>query len=186
MKEEVNKAAQVIKDGGVILYPTDTIWGLGCDPSNEEAVARIMKIKQRAPHKSFILLVDSEPRLKRYAKVIPDVCYDLMDYANRPITIVYPEGQHVSKTVLAEDGSIAIRLTNDPFCVALMRATKCGLVSTSANISNQNYTGNLNEMPSEIKNGVDYVVQLPLKNPNASPSQIIKIGRDSEVTIIRK
>lgn len=185
MKEEVEKAAKIIREGGVILYPTDTIWGLGCDPSNEEAVARIMTIKKRAPQKSFILLVDNEARLKRYAKMIPEVCYDLIDYANRPITIVYPQGQHVSEKVLGNDGSIAIRLTNDPFCVALMRATKCGLVSTSANISNQPYQA-LEQMPDEIKGAVDYIVPLPLKNPNARPSQIIKIGADSQVTIIRK
>ena len=185
MKEAVEKAAKIIREGGVILYPTDTIWGLGCDPSNEAAVERIVDIKKRAPHKSFILLVDNEPRLKRYAKIIPEVCYDLIDYANRPVTIVYPQGQHVSQQVLGSDGSIAIRITNDPFCVALMRATKCGLVSTSANISNQPYQA-LDQMPAEIKNAVDYIVPLPLKTPNARPSQIIKIGADSEVTIIRK
>jgi L-threonylcarbamoyladenylate synthase len=187
VKEEVDKAAKVIQAGGVLLYPTDTIYGLGCDPSNEEAVERIMKIKQRSLNKSFILLVDNEARLKRYAKVIPEVCYDLIDYADRPLTIVYPDGQHVSKQVLAEDGSIAIRLTNDPFCVALMRAAKCGLVSTSANISNQAYTGaSLDDMPESIKGEVDYIVDLPLNNPNAKPSQIIKIGVDSQVSIIRK
>lgn len=187
MREEVEKAAKIIKDGGVLLYPTDTIYGLGCDPSNEEAVDRIMKIKQRSPNKSFILLVDNEAKLQRYAKIIPEVCYDLIDYADRPLTIVYPEGQHVAKQVLAEDGSVAIRITDDPFCVALMRAINCGLVSTSANISNQAYTGDsLDDMPQSIKDSVDLVVDLPLRNPNSKPSQIIKIGKDSEVTIIRK
>ena len=186
MKEELEKASEVIKSGGVILYPTDTIWGLGCDPTNDAAIDKLLRIKQRDPSKSLIVLVNNEALLQRYVKEIPEVCYDLIDYADRPLTIVYPNGQYVSDKVKAEDNSIAIRLTKDPFCSKLIQRIKSGLVSTSANISNQPYIGDLDKLPEAIKDNVDYIVNLPLKNESAPPSQIIKIGADSEVTIIRK
>lgn len=186
MKEEIQKACDVVKNGGVILYPTDTIWGLGCDPNNEEAIKKLLMIKKRASNKNLIVLVNNEGLLQRYVKEIPDVCYDLLDYAERPLTIVYPNGQYVSKSVLGPENSIAIRVTKDVFCIQLIQKLKHGLVSTSANISNQAYTNNMDELPTEIKDHVDYIVNLPLKNDKQPPSQIIKIGADSSVTIIRK
>ncbi len=186
MKEELEKASEVIKNGGVILYPTDTVWGLGCDPTNDEAIEKLLSIKQRSPSKSLLLLVNNEALLQRYVKEIPEVCYDLIDFADRPLTIVYPNGQYLSKYVIAEDKSVAIRLTTDPFCTKLIQRIKCGLISTSANISNSEYKGDLEKLPEEIKKSVDYIVNLPLKNKLAKPSQIIKINRDGEVKIIRK
>lgn len=186
MKTEIEKACEVIKNGGVILYPTDTIWGLGCDPTNDKAIEKLLKIKKRAASKSLILLVHNEALLQRYAKTIPDVCYDLLDFAVKPLTIVYPQGQHVSDYVLGPDKSIAIRITKDPFCVQLIQKLKAGLVSTSANISNQPYLNNLDEIDAEIKSQVDYIVDLPLQDKSGIASQIIKIGADSQVTIIRK
>ncbi|MDA7804145.1 L-threonylcarbamoyladenylate synthase [Crocinitomix sp.] len=186
MKSEIEKAKLAIVNGGIILYPTDTIWGLGCDPSNEEAVDKLIRLKQRSPGKSLILLVHNEALLQRYVKNIPEVCYDLLDYSDKPLTIIYPKGQYASKKVMGTDGSFAIRVTKDPFCIALIQQLKHGLVSTSANISEQAYSNDIRNLPSSIRDNVDYIVNLPLKNQNAAPSQIIKIGADSEITIIRK
>lgn len=186
VKTEIEKAAEVIKNGGIILYPTDTVWGLGCDPSNEQAVNKLIEIKKRETSKSLLILVDSERMLQRYAKIIPDVCYDLLDCATTPLTIVYPKGQYVTANVLGEDGSIAIRMTTDPFCCQLMQKTKTGLVSTSANISGEPYDGDLSKMNTALRDQIDYIVNLPLANKNQKPSQIIKIGSNSEITIIRK
>ncbi len=186
MREEIEKAFNAIKDGGVILYPTDTIWGLGCDPNNERALERINKIKNRSKDKNFIILVDSERLLNRYAKVIPEVCFDLIDFTEKPLTIIYPKGQFVAKPVLAFDGSIGVRLVKDEFCVKLIQKLKSGLTSTSANISGEKSATNFEEISDQIKNGVDYIVNLPLSKKNVSPSQIIKISEKSEITIIRK
>lgn len=186
MKEEIQKALEVVRNGGVILYPTDTIWGLGCDPNNEEALEKILTIKKRSNNKSLIILVNDERLLQRYVKEIPDVCYDLIDYTERPLTIVYPKGQYLSEKVLGPNKSIAIRVTKDPFCIQLIQKLKHGLVSTSANISNETYQNDMDKLPADIKNNVDYIVNLPLKNDKQPPSQIIQIGADSEVTIIRK
>lgn len=185
MQEEVEKAAKVLQDGGVILYPTDTVWGLGCDPKNDAAIEKIDQLKNRQ-NKSYIILVDGHPLLQRYAKIIPEVCYDLIEYANRPLTIVYPKGQYVSEKVLGADGSIAIRIAKDKFCQQLIRKCKFGLVSTSANLTGSPTPLSLDDIPESIRNGVDYIVNLNLENPNQPPSQIIKIGENSEVTIIRK
>lgn len=186
MKEEIEKAYNVIKEGGIILYPTDTIWGIGCDPKNEKALAKINALKNRSTAKNFIVLVESERLLNRYAKVIPEVCFDLIDYANKPLTIIYPKGQFVAKDVLAADGSIGIRLVKDEFCSKLIQKLKSGLISTSANVSGEKSPSNFEDVSEVIKNGVDYIVNLPLEKKDISPSQIIKISEKSEVTIIRK
>jgi L-threonylcarbamoyladenylate synthase len=186
VKEEVEKAAQVIREGGVILYPTDTIWGLGCDPQNEKAIEKIVAIKKRDESKHFIVLVNSEFLLNKYVDTIPELCYDLMDMAERPITIVYPKGIQVSKKILADDGSIAIRKTSHPFCDALMQKTKCGLISTSANISGQPFAGHFSDIDPQILKEADYVVNLYRDQKAGTPSQIVKIGLKGELKIIRK
>ena len=187
MKEELEKAYEAIKNGGVILYPTDTIWGLGCDPNNELAISKIQQIKNRTNEKSMLLLVNSERLLQRYVKEIPDVCFDLIDYSERPLTIVYPQGQYVSEKILGEDGSLAIRITKNTFAYKLIERLKHGIISTSANVTDTAYASNdLKDIPESIKNSVDYIVNLPLTNKSVQPSQIIKIEADSTVTIIRK
>lgn len=188
MKAEITKAAEVVRNGGIILYPTDTIWGIGCDPSNEEAVKKIFQLKQREDAKSVLILVSTEVLLSRYAKEIPEVCYDLIDYADKPLTIIYPQGQYVAKQVLAEDGSLGIRMTKNKFCSELMRQTRCGLVSTSANIAGQPSPTSFSEISKEIIEGVDYVVNLKDEEiqGTASPSQIIKIEADGTFKLIRK
>ena len=186
MREEIEKAFDVIKEGGVILYPTDTIWGIGCDPKNEKALDRINEIKNRSTNKNFIVLVESERLLNRYTKVIPEVCFDLIDYSEKPLTIIYPKGQFVAKQVLADDGSIGVRLVKDEFCTKLIQKLKSGIISTSANMSGEKSPANFEEISDSIKNGVDYIVNLPLSKKDVPPSQIIKISEKSEVTIIRK
>lgn len=186
MNDQINKAAEVLKNGGVILYPTDTIWGLGCDPNNEMAIEKIAKIKNRPSSKSYIILVNNERLLNRYVKEIPEVCYDLIDFADKPLTVIYPKGQSISKSLMPEDGSIAIRMVKDEFCSKLMDRAKFGLVSTSANLSGEPSPKSFQEIADEIKESVDYIVDLPKKSTEVKPSQIIKIGEDSEVSIIRK
>ena len=185
MKQEIEKAAEIIRQGGVILYPTDTIWGLGCDPTNDEAVKKIIAIKHRADSKSFIVLVNSEQLLNRYTTEIPDICYDLIDMATDPLTVIYPKGKNVSSNILADDGSIAIRKTDHAFCSGLMNNVKCGLVSTSANISGNPFPAKFDEIDPVIRNSVDYVVTILRDQPASKPSRIVKIGANSEVKIIR-
>jgi len=185
VREEIEKAFEIIKNGGIILYPTDTIWGIGCDPKNEEALERINLLKKRSG-KHFIILVESERLLNRYAKVIPEVCYDLIDFSEKPLTIIYPKGQFVAKQVLANDGSIGVRVVKDKFCSTLIQKIKGGIISTSANVSGEKSPLKFEDISDIIKNGVDYIVNLPLATKNPMPSQIIKIGENSEVTIIRK
>lgn len=186
MKDEIVNAAKVVKEGGVILYPTDTIWGLGCDPTNDEAINKLLQIKNRTAAKSLVVLVHTEALLQRYVKEIPEVCYDLLDFSDKPLTIVYPSAQHVSALVAGEDNSIAIRLTKDEFCVQLITRLKSGIISTSANMSGKDAPMNLKEVSEEVKKSVDYVVNLPGRLGTSKPSQIIKIKQNSEVEIIRK
>lgn len=186
MKEEIQKALDCVRNGGVLLYPTDTIWGLGCDPANDSAIQKICAIKQRDESKHFIILVNSDAMLERYVEKVPEICYDLLDMAENPLTIVYPGGKNVSKKILAEDGSIAIRKTSNPFCSALIQQLKHGLVSTSANISGQPFSGKFSDIDSSILEKADYVVNLNHNDQPGKPSQIIKIGLKGELQIIRK
>lgn len=186
MKIEIDRAAEVVKNGGVILYPTDTIWGIGCDPNNEEAIQKVMAIKKRADNKSFLILVNSERLLSRYVKEIPEVCYDLLDCASAPLTIVYPNGQHLSKRIMGVDLSIGIRLTDYAFCSQLINRLKHGIVSTSANVSGQKSPSSFQDISKEIIEAVDYVVNLPKEANAPQASQIIKISAKSEIEIIRK
>ncbi|UKN03099.1 threonylcarbamoyl-AMP synthase [Paracrocinitomix mangrovi] len=186
IKKEANKAAEVIKKGGVILYPTDTVWGLGCDPKNDSAIEKILDIKNRPEGKSMIMLVPDQRLLQRYVKDIPEVCFDLIDYSVKPLTIVYPNGQYVSDKVMAEDGSLAIRLTKDPFCTSLMNTLKSGITSTSANLSGQVTPTLFSDITLEILGAVDYVVDLPDYKGSLTPSQIIKVKENGEFQIIRK
>jgi L-threonylcarbamoyladenylate synthase len=186
MQEEINKAIDVIKKGGVILYPTDTVWGLGCDPKNDSAIEKIFKIKNRKEGKSLILLVPNEALLQRYVKEIPEVCYDLIDYAVEPMTIIYPMAQNMSKLIPANDNSVGIRITKDEFCKQLTQKLKSAIVSTSANVSGEPTPVNFSDLNEDILNNVDYIVNLPAHKGTAKPSQIIKIKGNSEVEIIRK
>ncbi len=186
VKEEIEIAAKILTKGGIILYPTDTIWGLGCDLGNDAAVAKILKLKGKDARNGLIVLVHNQRLLKRYVKEIPDVCYDLIDFSEDPITIIYPRGQYVADQVMGEDGSLAVRLTKNEFCSKLMERTKFGLVSTSANISGEGIKSTFDSIPKEIKLGVDHIVNLPKFKSAERASKIIKIGPKNEIEIIRK
>ncbi len=184
--EEIKQAGEVMKQGGIILYPTDTIWGLGCDARNAEAVARIYALKQRAEAKSMLCLVDSLIGLERIIPQVPDVAYDMIELAIRPITIIYDKAEGVADNLLAEDGSLGVRMTKEEFSRNLCRYMSAPVVSTSANISGDPSPKFFAEISEEIIQGVDYVVKYRQNDRQSSPpSQIIKLGTDGEVKVIR-
>jgi L-threonylcarbamoyladenylate synthase len=183
---DLTQAINHLKEGGTILFPTDTIWGLGCDATDEAACQRIMEIKQRPEEKSFVLLADSFQMIEKYIPEFPEVCYDLADLAEKPLTIIYPNAQDLAPTVLAADGSVGIRLTKDPICLKLIRAIRKPIVATSANVSGEQHPTSFSEINPVIKDGVNAIVMERLNEKCTTPSQIIKIGLDSTIQIIRK
>lgn len=185
-KEDLREALQTIRKGGVVLYPTDTVWGLGCDATNEKAVARVYEIKRRAESKALILLVDSVVRVQNYVVDFPDVAYDLLDVAVSPTTIIYDKAKNLPHSLVAEDGSIAIRVTSESFSNALCAAAHVPLVSTSANVSGEPSPGCFGEISPEIIEAVDYVVKFRQDDRTKSkPSSIIKLGASGQVRVIR-
>ncbi len=181
----IHDAAEGLKAGKTLLYPTDTVWGLGCDATNEEAIQKIVDIKNRSEVKSFILLVDSVAMLERYVTNIPEVCFDLIDFAVRPLTIIYDEPINLPKSLLAADGTIAIRVTEDMNCKKLIQRLRKPLVSTSANISGQPVANRFSEISEDIKAGVDLILNERLEERMQKPSSIIKVGSDNGVKVIR-
>lgn len=187
MKAEIKKACQVMNDGGVILYPTDTVWGIGCDATNAEAVKRVYEIKQRTDSKAMLVLVDSQAKVQSYVKEVPNVAWDLMDLTTKPLTIIFDGARNLAENLLAEDGSVGIRVTDELFSKQLCFHFRKAIVSTSANISGQPGASVFSEISEEIKNAVDYVVDYRRKDTRRSePSSIIKLGARGEVKIIRK
>jgi len=183
---DLKEAIEKLRSGGTILYPTDTIWGIGCDATDEEACQRISNLKGRSDDKSFILLVDGFPMLQKYIPEFQEVCYDLADFAVKPLTIIYPDAKGLAPSVLAEDGSVGIRITSDPVCMKLIRGMRKPLVSTSANLTGKSTPSCYQEITEDIKSGVDYIVKDKLKQKCERSSQIIKIGLKGDVQIIRK
>ncbi len=187
MKTEINNALKVLQEGGIILYPTDTIWGLGCDATNEKAVDRLCKIKKRADDKSMIVLIDTENRLYQYVDNVPEIAWDLIEVSDTPLTIIYPSAKNLAKNVVAKDNSIGIRVTKNPFCQQLIRRFKKPIVSSSANVTNQKSPANFSEIDAIIKKNVDYIVDLKQNDLTKNqPSSIIKLGIDNQIQIIRK
>lgn len=176
---------ETLRNGGAVLYPTDTIWGLGCDATDEDACQKILGIKNRPTEKSFIVLVDSVQMLEKYVPDFHPVCYDLIDYAEKPLTIIYPKATHLARSVFANDGSVGIRITKDPNCIKMIRGLKKPIVSTSANISGEKSPISFLEINAEIKNKVDGILELRMNETMQQPSQIIKIDLDGSVKIIR-
>jgi len=176
---------EALKTGKTILYPSDTIWGIGCDATNEAACQRILEIKERPENKSFILLADSFQMIEKYIPEFPSVCYDLVDLSDKPLTIIYPNAQGLAPGVLAEDGSVGIRLTKDPICLSLIRSIRKPIVSTSANISGEPFPPNFKDIDPRIKERVDAILELRTSEQLTTPSQIIKIGLDSSIQVIR-
>ena len=181
----LEQTIEVLKNGGTILYPTDTIWGIGCDATNEKACQQILKLKNRPEEKSFILLMDSFQMLEKYVPEFNEVCYDLVDLADKPLTIIYPTSKGLAPSVLGKDGSVAIRITKDPICLKLIRAIRKPIVSTAANLSNQPSPTAFNEINTTISKDVDAVLEERMTEKMISPSQIIKIDLDGSVKIIR-
>ena len=187
IRQDVKKACEVMQKGGIILYPTDTIWGIGCDATNAEAVKRVYDIKKRADSKAMLVLVDSSVKVDFYVRDVPAVAWDLIDYATKPLTIIYDGARNLAENLLAEDGSVGIRVTGEAFSKELCFRFRKAIVSTSANISGQPSPANFSEISEEIKQAVDYIVgyrQDEVRHPK--PSAIIKLGKGGEVKIIRE
>ena len=186
MEKEINRCIDVMKKGGTILYPTDTIWGIGCDATNEKAVDKIYRLKKRINIKSLIILLDSVESISLYVKTIPAIAWDLMDSVDKPLTIIYPNAQNLPKNVVADDNSIAIRIVKEEFCIRLIRSFGKPIVSSSANISGEPAPLVFKCVSKEILKGVDYVVNLYQDRlQEVKPSRIIKLNENGEFNIIR-
>lgn len=187
MDNEVSKAVEVLRQGGVILYPTDTVWGIGCDATNAEAVAKVFAIKQRDDNKAMIILVDGENMVLRCIKETPEVAWQLWEVSDKPLTLILPGAVWVAKNLVPEQGTLAIRITRDDFCRRVIRKLGRPLVSTSANVSGDSTPLNFAEISEQIKSKVDLVVDPKMQSPKATgkPSSIISLGLGSEINIIR-
>jgi L-threonylcarbamoyladenylate synthase len=186
MQDDIQQALEVLRRGGVILYPTDTVWGLGCDATNATAVERIYKIKQRDDSKSMLVLLDQANRLPSYISEIPDLAYDLIEMATSPLTIIYSGARNLSANLVSEDNTIGIRIASDDFCKKLIAAFRKPIVSTSANISGKPTPAIFDEISDEIKSAVDYIVKWRQDDLTKSrPSSIIGLKPNGEIKIIR-
>ena len=185
--DDIVKAIEVLRSGGIILYPTDTIWGIGCDATNPDAVRRIYEIKQRIDVKSMLVLMENPNLLNSYIAEVPEIAWDLIEVADNPLTIIYPGAKNLASNLLAPDGSIGIRITTEPFTQQLIQRFLKPVVSTSANISGQKSPQNFNEINDEIKPLMDYIVTYRQDDLSKSnPSGIIKLGLGGQIEIIRK
>lgn len=186
MNEDIKLACQIMERGGVILYPTDTIWGIGCDATNEEAVRRVFEIKRRADSKAMLVLVDTPVKLNYYVKEVPEVAWDLIEMADKPMTIIYEGARNLAPNLLAEDGSVGIRVTSETFSQHLCQRFRKPIVSTSANVSGEASPANFKEISEEIKQAVDYiVVSRQDEEVKAKPSSIVKLSAKGVISIIR-
>lgn len=182
----INRAIDILRQGGVILYPTDTIWGLGCDATNDDAIERIYAIKQRNESKSMLILLDTDSKLPYYVRRVPDIAWQLIDVSDNPLTLIYPGARNVSPGLLADDGSLGIRIVNDDFCADLVARLRKPLVSTSANIAGEKPPANFSEISDEIKDSADYIVPLRQNEKHKkTASSIIKLEIDGQFKIIR-
>lgn len=185
MNVDTIKAVEGLKEGKTLLYPTDTIWGLGCDATNDEAINNVFNIKKRPKNKSFIVLVNSVAMLERYVSEFPEVCYDLIDLAEKPLTIIYDRPIGLPESLLAEDGSVGIRVTKDPICSRIIQGLRKPIVSTSANISGEPNPKSFHDINAQIKENVDMILKERWDENMTQPSSIIKIGADHSVKVIR-
>ncbi len=185
-KDEINNALTILKKGGLILYPTDTVWGIGCDATNPEAVEKVFQLKKRSDLKSLICLVSDFRMLNEYVENVPEVAYDILKYAKKPTTIIYDDPIRVAENIIAQDNSLAIRVPKDDFCKKLIQKFRRPLVSTSANLSGEKTPQNFKEINPVILEGVDYVVNLQHEKKSGKPSAIIKLKNDGSVKVIRK
>jgi L-threonylcarbamoyladenylate synthase len=186
MREEIKKTIEVLQNGGVILYPTDTIWGIGCDASNEKAIQKVYEIKKRAESKALIALVGSEVMLERTVIDIPEIAWDLIEVTENPLTIIYESVKGIASNAKAQDGTCAVRLVKSKFCQELIKQFKKPIISTSANTSTAPSPSLFKEIDQAILNKVDYVVNFDQNNLTKSkPSSIIKLMNNGSIKIIR-
>ncbi len=186
IREEIEKVVAVLKRGGVILYPTDTVWGIGCDATNADAIDKVYALKKRAEEKSMLCLVSDYNMLEQYVEKIPRVIYDILKLTDKPTTIIYDDPIRVPENIIAKDNTLGIRVVDEGFSHKLIRKYKKPIVSTSANISGKATPMHFKEISKEILEGVDYVVNLQEQKKVKKPSSIIRVTLDSKVTIIRK
>ncbi len=187
MRDDIQNALEVLRKGGLILYPTDTIWGIGCDATNEEAVKKLYTLKRRDDQQSMLVLIDRPEQLQSYVREVPDIAWDLIELSDRPLTLIYDGAKNLAPSLIAPDGSIGIRVTNEPFSQMLCRQFRRPIVSTSANISGTPPPARFNQIQDEVKNGVDYIVAYRQDDSSeAKPSGILKLGYDGTVRVIRE
>lgn len=187
IEEEIKTCLDILNKGGIILYPTDTIWGIGCDATNANAVKRIYELKLREDNKAMLVLLDNDCKLERYVNDVPEIAYELMDVADKPLTIIYDNGYNLASNLMGDNNSVGIRITKEKFSKTLCQRLRRPLVSTSANISGEPSAQTFSEVSEKIKNGVDYIVKYRQddKNPH-SASSIIKLSEDGTIKILRK
>lgn len=187
MSNDIKNALETLKAGGLILYPTDTIWGIGCDATNADAVDRVYALKKRDESKSLITLLDTDNKLISYVKEVPDVAYELIEYSEKPLTIIYDGAKNLATNLIADDGSVAIRIANHPFCQQLIQRFRKPIVSTSANISGTPSPANFADISDEIKDGVDYIVKFGQDDPSRrGASTIMKLDASGKFSFIRR
>ena len=186
INQEIHNAFEVIQNGGIILYPTDTVWGIGCDATNAEAVAKIYELKKRAETQSMIVLMNGEKMLYNVFKDIPEVAWQIWEVSENPTTLILDNPRNLAANIIASDKSLGVRIIKEPFCYKLLERMKKPLVSTSANISGQPTPIAFKDINPEIVKGVDYVVNLHRERIAGKPSTIIKLTNDSQVKVLRK
>ncbi len=187
MLDEIKKACDVMQQGGVILYPTDTVWGIGCDATNAEAVKKVYEIKKRVDNKALLVLTDNPVKIDFYVDSVPEIAWDLIEVSDKPLTIIYSKAKNLAENLIGEDGSIGIRITNEEFSKKLCQRFKKAIVSTSANISGEPTPLNFKEISQAIKDSVDYIVDYRQKDESKpNPSSIIKVGEGGLIQVIRE
>jgi len=186
MKTEIENTIKVLASGGTIIYPTDTIWGIGCDATNDKAVAKVFDLKQRSESKSLIILVDSISMLQLYIPDIPDEIPSFLNKTMRPTSVIYNDPKGLASNVVAADNTVAVRIVQNKFCKALIREFGGPIVSTSVNLSNQPSPARFDEIDPLLLKQVDYIVNLPAVESKSTASQIIKVGDLGEIEYIRK
>ncbi|WP_452224177.1 L-threonylcarbamoyladenylate synthase [Lacinutrix chionoecetis] len=185
MRDEIEKTFEILKKGGIILYPTDTVWGIGCDATNAEAVKKIYKLKQRAESKTMICLVNNFGMLAKHVDNVPNVAYNILELAVTPTTVIYDNPAGIAENLIAEDNTLAIRVIKHEFCEKLIRKLGKPIVSTSANLAGKTVPKSFKEIDEAILKGVDYVVNLQHEKISEKPSSIIKLSNDGKIKIIR-
>lgn len=186
MEEDIKNAIEIMKKGGVILYPTDTIWGIGCDATNEKAVNRIYEIKQRAENKAMLVLIDDINKIERYVEDVPDMAYSINELSEKPVTIIYEHAKFLAKNLLGDNDSVGIRVSRDEFSKKLCAKFGRPIVSTSANISGAPSAPAFKDIADDIKNAVDYIVKYRQDdNTEHTASSIIKLSKGNVIKIIR-